>query len=61
MKRRYHCMACRCDEVEISVDADGDRRETVFVCFNCQHLFFFMRDAAPRTHELSVFELYQHE
>jgi hypothetical protein len=58
MKRRYLCMACRCDELEIAAGVDGDLADSIFVCFHCQQLFHFMADAAPRPLELSLFALY---
>lgn len=58
MKRRYYCMACRCDELELALDAGRDR-EPLFVCFKCQQLFYFMRDATPRPRELALSELYE--
>jgi hypothetical protein len=56
MKRRYYCIACRCDDVERC--SDGADREATFSCFKCQYVFYFMRDAMPRPRELALFELY---
>jgi hypothetical protein len=58
MKRRYYCMACRCDELELAVET-GHEREPLYVCFECQQLFYFMGDGLPRPRELALSELYQ--
>ena len=58
MKRRYYCMACRCDDLELVVAASDDV-EATFSCFICQGVFYFMRDAMPRARELALFELYE--
>jgi hypothetical protein len=44
-------------DVEAVVDGEPAKLE-LFACFDCQDVFYFMRDARPHARRLGLFELY---